>query len=84
MEILRFLFYAFLLYLGFKLIFDFIIPVYKTTTRVRKSFKEMQERMNRHTEQYNQQQGSKNFAKQSFGNSNANAGDYIDFEEVKD
>lgn len=83
MEILRFLFYAFLLYLTFRLIFDFIIPVYKTTKRVRKGFREMHERMNHHTEQNEQQ---KNYSKQNQGynNNKSGVGDYIDFEEIKD
>jgi hypothetical protein len=81
MEILRFLFYAFLLYLAFRLIFDFIIPVYKTTKRVRKGFKEMHERMNQHTEQYQQN----TYAQQTQNNNNkGGSGDYIDFEEIKD
>ena len=82
MEILRFLFYAFLLYLAFRLIFDFIIPVYKTTKRVRKGFKEMHERMNQHAEQYQQQE---NYPKQNQSNHDkSGSGDYIDFEEIKD
>jgi hypothetical protein len=81
MEILRFLFYAFLLYLAFRLIFDFIIPVYKTTKRVRKGFRDMHERMNQHTEQYQQ----KSNTQQTQNNNNkGGAGDYIDFEEIKD
>ena len=81
MEILRFLFYAFLLYLAFRLVFDFIIPVYKTTKRVRKGFREMQNRMNQHTEQYQQQE---NYPKQNQTNNKTETGDYIDFEEIKD
>lgn len=81
MEILRFLFYAFLLYLAFRLVFDFIIPVYKTTKRVRKGFREMQDRMNQHTGQYQQQE---NYPKQNQTDNKTDAGDYIDFEEIKD
>jgi hypothetical protein len=80
MEILRFLFYAFLLYLAFRLVFDFIIPVVKTTRRVRKGFREMHERMNQHTEQYNQHE---DYSKQQ-SNNKGSVGDYIDFEEIKD
>lgn len=83
MEILRFLFYAFLLYLAFKLVFDFIIPVVKATRRIRKGFRDMHEQMNRHTEQYNHQE---NYSRQNQNQSNSkgSAGDYIDFEEIKD
>lgn len=81
MEILRFLFYAFILYLAFRLVFDFIIPVYKTTRQVRKGFREMHERMNQHTEQYRQQE---NYTRQNQNNNKTDTSDYIDFEEIKD
>lgn len=82
MEILRFLFYAFLLYLAFRLVFDFIIPVVKTTRRIRKGFREMHDRMNQSTGQYHQQD---NYTKQDQSNNNkGGVGEYIDFEEVKD
>lgn len=81
MEILRFLFYAFLLYLAFRLVFDFIIPVVRTTKRIRKGFREMHERMNQHTEPYQPQENS---TKQNQGTNKSGVGEYIDFEEVKD
>jgi Sec-independent protein translocase protein TatA len=82
MDILRFLFYAFLFYMAYKLVFDFIIPVYRTTKRVKKGFREMQERMNQHAEQYQQQQGRTH---QTVSNENqeTKSGDYIEFEEIK-
>ena len=83
MEILRFLFYAFLLYLAFRLVFDFIIPVYRTTKQVKKGFREMQERMNQHTNGYTQQQ-QENYIKQNPNAGKTESGDYIDFEEIKD
>ena len=79
MAILRFLFYAFLLYLGFKLIFDLIIPVYRTTRKLKKGFREMQQKMNQHSEQHQQQ----NSAPQVKETEKSKAGDYIDFEEIK-
>ena len=81
MEILRFLFYAFLLYLAFRLIFDFIIPVYRTTKRVKKGFREMHERMNQHTEQFHQKDHTQHAQN---NNNKGGSGDYIDFEEIKD
>jgi hypothetical protein len=82
MSILGFLFLAFVAYLVLKLVFNFILPIYRTTKRVRKSFREMQERMNGQTEQYNQQQnGSK---QNQANNSKGGVGEYIDFEEIKD
>ncbi|MGN6399156.1 MAG: hypothetical protein ACTHMD_01805 [Flavisolibacter sp.] len=78
--ILRFLFYVFLFYMLYKLVFDFIIPVYRTTKRVKKGFREMNERMQQQAEGFQQQhaQPSKPKVEQN------RPGDYIDFEEVKD
>jgi hypothetical protein len=78
--ILRFLFYTFLIYLAYRLVFDFIIPVYRTTRRVRKSFREMHEQMNQHAGQYQEQ----NQGQPNQNNDKGNIGEYIDFEEVKD
>ncbi|MBO9682073.1 MAG: hypothetical protein J7502_05300 [Flavisolibacter sp.] len=82
MSILGFLFVAFVAYLVFKLIFDFILPVYRTTQRVRKGFREMQERMNGQSEQYGQQQNGTKQNQNS--NTKGGVGEYIDFEEIKD
>jgi hypothetical protein len=73
---IKFIFFAFLLYLGYKLVFDLILPVYRTTKKVKRGFREMQERMQG---QANQTSAQDNPAtpKQNTG------GDYIDFEEVK-
>ena len=79
MTILRFLFYAFLLYLAFKLVFDLIIPVYRTTRKLKKGFREMQQKMNQHAEQYNQQTAPPQVKETE----KSKAGDYIDFEEIK-
>jgi len=81
MDILRFLFYAFLVYLGYKLVVNLIIPVYRTTKRVKQGFREMQERMNQHAEQYQQQSNSQQTV--SGASADTKAGDYIEFEEVK-
>lgn len=78
--ILSFLFYAFLIYLAWKLVFNFIIPVYKTTKRVKKGFREMNERMRQQTETYQQSTGTTQQAKSNHDT----PGEYIDFEEVKD
>ena len=77
----RILLYAFLIYLLYRLIFHFIIPIYKTTKQVKGQFKDMQSRMQ---EQMNKQE-------QSFQSATTNktetpkekSSDNIDFEEVK-
>ena len=75
---LRILFYGFLIYLLYQLVFNFIVPVYRTTKHVKKGFREMQEKMN---EQMKQQQASAPISQTN--SSKGSAGEYIDFEEVK-
>jgi hypothetical protein len=73
----RILLYAFLAWVLYKLVFHFIIPVYITTRRMKKKFREMQEQMQgRQPNDYPQQPEQKSKPKTA-------AGDYIDFEEVK-
>jgi len=79
MSILGFLFLVFVLYLGYRLVFDFIIPIYRTTTRIKKGFREMHEKMNQHP---GQQNGSSE--QNSNDTTKGKVGDYIDFEEIKD
>lgn len=79
--ILSFLFFAFLAYLLFQLVFNFIIPVYKTTRKVRQTFRHMHEQMDSRqpsAESPNETQ------KTSSKNKKTTLGDYIEFEEVKD
>ncbi len=79
--ILSFLFFGFLFYLLFKLVFNFIIPIYKTTRQVKQKFREMKEQMNGQTpggaSQHRGQNASATTEKKV-------KSDYIDFEEVKD
>jgi sortase (surface protein transpeptidase) len=75
------LFELFVLYLGYKLIFEFIIPIYQTSKQVKQKVGEMQRTMNEHMKQQQNAQASANAsgpAPQSKKNE-----DYIDFEEVK-
>jgi len=79
MSILGFLFLAFIAYLVLKLVFNFIIPIYRTTKRVRKGVREMHERMN------GQYQQKENYPQQDQNNNTkGGVGEYIDFEEIKD
>lgn len=75
MNILRLAGEVFLLYILYKLIFDFIIPVYQTTKKVKKQFgdmhQQMQDQMNKNTQQEQQQKPV------------VKAGEYIEYEEVK-
>lgn len=74
------LFYAFLIYLLYRLVFHFIIPIYKTTRQVKRSFRNMQEQMRQHTDP--QERPTETTKQKTPGGSKV--GDYIDFEEVKD
>lgn len=76
----RYLFYAFLIYLAYRFIFHFIIPVYKTTRQVKKQFREMNSRMEDYV---NQQRANQQPASPQPEVKKEQAGDYIDFEEVK-
>ena len=77
---LRYLFFAFLIYLAYRLVFHFIIPIYKTTRQVKKQFREMHSRMQ---DNMSQQQPYQQPVTPATENKNQQAGDYIDFEELK-
>ena len=67
----------FLLWLIYKFIFDFIIPVYESSKRIKKQFGEMQEKMQNDMRQNQQQKPSQPEP------ASKKEGDYIDFEEIK-
>jgi hypothetical protein len=80
------------LYLLYKLIFDFILPVYQTTKRVRKQFREVQSTMQAQMQAHMQaqQNAQRNSSPGGFSSPNSSSkrsggavGDYIDFEEIK-
>jgi len=79
MGLIRIIFELFVLYLLYKLIFDFIIPVYQTTKQVKQKVGEMQNRMNEQMKQQNKGQSS------SPGGEGPKPPreDYIEFEELK-
>jgi hypothetical protein len=80
--ILSLLLYGFLAYMLYRLIFHFIIPIVRTTRRVKRSFRQMQEQMNG---QYSQQAAG-NFGYGQETTTNAakkDNEDYIEFEEIK-
>jgi predicted Holliday junction resolvase-like endonuclease len=80
---MRYIFFALLIFLAYRFIFGFIIPVYRTTRQVKRQFRDVQERMQ---EQYNnaniQEEEPKQYQSKT-GGSTAKVGDYIDFEEIK-
>lgn len=78
--ILRILLYALLIYVLYKIIFELIVPVYKTTQHLKKGFHEMQSRMN---QQMQNQQQENTFTTKPQTPSQKTDGDYIEFEEIK-
>ncbi|CAN5309236.1 hypothetical protein BH09BAC2_BH09BAC2_05410 [soil metagenome] len=77
MNIIRLAGELFLIYIIYKLIFGFVIPIYQTTKRVKKQFGEMNEKMN---QQMNTEVPTTppTAAKPSSKNE-----EYIDYEEIK-
>ena len=80
MSLIRVIFELLVMYLLYKLIFDFIIPVYKTTKQVKQKVGEMQSQMNEHMKQ---QQNNQFTAETKDNASKPHKEDYIEFEEVK-
>ncbi|ATL46490.1 hypothetical protein COR50_04480 [Chitinophaga caeni] len=86
---LKLLFYIFIGWLLYKLVFDFILPIYSSTKQIRRQMNDVQDRMHqayREQQQQQQQQYYNNQAQQQSSNPskpNSEKGDYIDFEEVK-
>ncbi len=78
---LKALFELFVLYLAYKFIFDFIIPVYQSSKQVKQKVNEMQRTMNEHMKQ--QQQAQANATVSRPAPPSKKNEDYIDFEEVK-
>lgn len=78
MNIFRIALEVFLIYLLYKFIFDFIIPVYESSKKIKKQFGEMQDRMQQDMRNYQNQPKP-----QSPPPGPEKKGDYIDFEEIK-
>ena len=73
----RYLLYAFLIYLAYRFIFHFLIPIYQTTKQVKKQFRDMHSQMNQQQANQRSSTPTPETKKEHTG------GDYIDFEEVK-
>jgi Sec-independent protein translocase protein TatA len=77
----------FLLWLLYKLVFNFIIPVYQSTKHVRQQMGDIQARMRQQYQQQQQAQQAQQTSQQQQQRASqqqpADKGDYIDFEELK-
>ncbi len=80
MNILRLAGELFLLYILYKLIFDFIIPIYNTTKKVKKQFGEMHNKMQDQMNTFNKQQNNTTTKPTE---QSVKKEDYIDYEEIK-
>ena len=76
----RYIFYALVVYLLYRLIFGFIIPIFRTSKKMREQFNQARQQMEDQYQQSGQQHqdaGRHNVPKE-----NAKIGEYIDFEEI--
>jgi len=70
----------FVLYIIYKLVFGFIIPVYQTTKHLSKKMSDMQQQMKAENDAAIKNQ---NQAANKAGTTSSSSSDYIDYEEVK-
>lgn len=76
---MKYLLWALLAYLAYQFIFNLVIPVYKTSRRIKKSFREMHSRMQQDT--YHSTRPATDFTQKNAARPTRD--DYIEFEEVK-
>lgn len=85
MSFARIILYILLAFFLYKFVFDLLVPIVKMTWRVRRQVKEFQRQ---HQQQQDPLQNNTSTSQQSTTNNGATskpkAGDYIDFEEVKE
>ena len=79
MNIFRLAAELFLIYILYKLIFEFIVPVYQSTKKIRKQFGDMHVKMQ---EDMNAYENRKTAAAAEPKPTVKKEGDYIEFEEV--
>ena len=90
MPLSELLFMGVVFYLLYRFVFNFLVPVFKTTKHVRQQFKNMQDNMQQgnpfqpNNNQFQQQYARPQEPKTQTRASSPSKGDYIDFEEVKD
>jgi hypothetical protein len=77
---MKYVLYALFIWFLYQFIFKLVVPVYRTSRKIKQGFREMQEKMDA---QYKPQQSPAQETTQPNSSAKAPAGDYIDFEEVK-
>ncbi|SEW10334.1 Ubiquitin elongating factor core [Chitinophaga sp. YR573] len=78
---LKIIFYTFIFWLLYKLIFDFIVPVYQSTKQVRRQMGDIQDRMRQQYQE--QQQAQQETQRPQTSAKKTDKSDYLDFEEIK-
>lgn len=78
MNIFRLAAELFLIYFLYKLVFDFIVPLYQSTKKIKKQFGEMQSKMQNEMNAFQNQQKPTQTEP-----AHKKEGDYIEFEEIK-
>ena len=85
--ILRYILFALGIYLIYKVVFDLVIPVARTTQKIRRQFSDMQQQMhdqmNASQRTYPGQSAPASPKPEQQTSPSGKTGDYIDFEEVK-
>ena len=86
-------FLAIVLYLLYRFVFNFVVPIARTTRQVRQQFRNMQEMHNQQDPFQGTNGNHETYGRQSHGSSasaqpkkpasNDKGGEYIDFEEIK-
>jgi hypothetical protein len=80
-------FLGIVLYLLYRFIFNFFLPIFRTTKQVRQQFRNMQDSARNpggpFQQSYNRPSGEPQPKKKDPRSSNNTMGEYIDFEEVK-
>lgn len=79
MNIFRLAAELFLIYILYKIIFEFIVPVYNSTKKIKKQFGDMQEKMEQDMNTMNSRRPQSPPAAPKV----KREGDYIDYEEIK-
>ncbi len=75
------IFYAILIYIVYKLVFDFIVPVSNAGKQMKQQFRDAHSRMQEQPNTFHQEQAPGQHTTQQ-RQKNA-TGEYIDFEEIK-
>ena len=77
---IKFIFYGLVVYLIYKIIFEFVIPVSKASNQMREKIQQMQEQQRFQQEQARAQAQAEPVASSKTASTDK---DYIEFEEVK-